>query len=42
MTDWAWDCYQERRFDLFVDNDLEALDDIKKLSNFLMVGLWCV
>lgn len=42
LTDWAWDCYQERRLDLFVDNYLEALDDIKKLRNFLMVGLWCV
>lgn len=42
LTDWAWDSYQERRLDLFVDNDLEALDDIKKLGNFLMVGLWCV
>ncbi|XP_071690313.1 G-type lectin S-receptor-like serine/threonine-protein kinase LECRK3 [Rutidosis leptorrhynchoides] len=42
LTDWAWDCYQERRLDLFVCDDLEALDDIKKVRKFLMVGIWCV
>ncbi|KAJ0810380.1 putative protein kinase RLK-Pelle-SD-2b family [Helianthus annuus] len=42
LTDWAWDCYQEKRLDVFVENDSEALDDVKKLRSFLMVGLWCV
>ncbi|KAL7619197.1 hypothetical protein Lser_V15G02574 [Lactuca serriola] len=42
LTDWAWDCYQEGRLDLLVENDLEALDDYKKLKVFVMVGLWCV
>nr|XP_043611870.1 G-type lectin S-receptor-like serine/threonine-protein kinase LECRK3 [Erigeron canadensis] len=42
LTDWAWDCYQERRLDLFVDNDSEALNDIKTLRSFVMIGLWCV
>ncbi|XP_071719078.1 G-type lectin S-receptor-like serine/threonine-protein kinase LECRK3 [Rutidosis leptorrhynchoides] len=42
LTDWAWDCYKEGRIDAFVENDLEALDDYKNLTTFLMVGLWCV
>ncbi|CAH1441560.1 unnamed protein product [Lactuca virosa] len=42
LTDLAWDCYEEGRLDTFVDNDLEALDDYKKLATFVMVGLWCV
>ncbi|GJS92674.1 G-type lectin S-receptor-like serine/threonine-protein kinase LECRK3 [Tanacetum coccineum] len=42
LTDWAWDCYQEGRLNEFVENDLEALDDYKKLTTFVMVGLWCV
>ncbi|KAJ0502787.1 putative protein kinase RLK-Pelle-SD-2b family [Helianthus annuus] len=42
LTDWAWDCYQESILDTFVDNDLEALDDYKKLTTFVKVGLWCV
>ncbi|KAI3738749.1 hypothetical protein L2E82_28875 [Cichorium intybus] len=42
LTDLAWDCYQEGRLDAFVDDDLEALNDYKKLATFVMVGLWCV
>ncbi|CAI9260187.1 unnamed protein product [Lactuca saligna] len=42
LTDLAWDCYQEGRLEAFVENDLEALNDHKKLATFVMVGLWCV
>ncbi|KAM0052832.1 putative protein kinase RLK-Pelle-SD-2b family [Helianthus debilis subsp. tardiflorus] len=42
LTDLAWDCYQEGRLDAFVENDMEALDDLEKLTTFMMVGLWCV
>ncbi|KAI3743193.1 hypothetical protein L1987_60899 [Smallanthus sonchifolius] len=42
LTDWAWDCYQDRILDAFVENDMEAIDDYKKLTTFVMVGLWCV
>ncbi|MFS8033593.1 putative protein kinase RLK-Pelle-SD-2b family [Helianthus anomalus] len=42
LTDWAWDCYEERNLDVFVDNDLEAIVDYKKLTTFVMVSLWCV
>ncbi|GJY30243.1 G-type lectin S-receptor-like serine/threonine-protein kinase LECRK3, partial [Tanacetum coccineum] len=42
LTDWAWDCYQEGRLNEFVENDLEALDDYKKLTTFVMVGHWCM
>ncbi|KAK9068667.1 hypothetical protein SSX86_012782 [Deinandra increscens subsp. villosa] len=42
LTDWAWDCYQERNLDAFIENDLEAVDDYEKLTTFVMVGLWCV
>ncbi|KAC9923456.1 hypothetical protein E3N88_32727 [Mikania micrantha] len=42
LTDWAWDCYQERILGTFVENDLEAIEDYKKLTTFVMVGLWCV
>ncbi|CAH1441562.1 unnamed protein product [Lactuca virosa] len=42
LTNLAWDCYQEGRLDAFVENDLEALNNHKKLATFVMVGLWCV
>ncbi|KAI3696992.1 hypothetical protein L6452_29679 [Arctium lappa] len=42
LTDWAWDCYHEGRVDAFVENDMEGLDDLKRLTTFVKVGLWCV
>ncbi|XP_076916728.1 G-type lectin S-receptor-like serine/threonine-protein kinase RLK1 [Bidens hawaiensis] len=42
LTDWAWDCYQEKNLDAFVENDMEVIDDYKKLTTFAKVGLWCV
>ncbi|KAL8262951.1 hypothetical protein R6Q59_024300 [Mikania micrantha] len=42
LTDLAWDCYQEGRLDMFVNNDLEALNDFEKLTAYIMIGLWCV
>ncbi|KAJ0729865.1 putative protein kinase RLK-Pelle-SD-2b family [Helianthus annuus] len=42
LTDWAWDCYQESKLDVFLENDSEALDDYKRLMTFVKVGLWCV
>ncbi|KAI3511701.1 hypothetical protein L1887_18858 [Cichorium endivia] len=42
LTDLAWDYYLEGRLDAFVEKDLEALDDYKNLTSFVMVGLWCI
>nr|GFC25768.1 G-type lectin S-receptor-like serine/threonine-protein kinase LECRK3 [Tanacetum cinerariifolium] len=42
LTDWAWDCFREKRLDDLVENDSEALEDVKKLKTFVMIGLWCI
>ncbi|XP_047978978.1 G-type lectin S-receptor-like serine/threonine-protein kinase RLK1 [Salvia hispanica] len=42
LTDWAWDCFVERRLDALVKNDEEALSDGEALERFVMVGLWCI
>ncbi|CDP14429.1 unnamed protein product [Coffea canephora] len=42
LIDWAWDCFQEGRMDMFVENDLEALEDKMMLERFLMVAIWCI
>ncbi|XP_071690325.1 G-type lectin S-receptor-like serine/threonine-protein kinase LECRK3 [Rutidosis leptorrhynchoides] len=42
LTDWAWDCFHDKTLDALVGNDLEALDDHKRLTAFVMVGLSCV
>ncbi|EEF48837.1 G-type lectin S-receptor-like serine/threonine-protein kinase RLK1 [Ricinus communis] len=42
LTDWAYDCYMEGRIDDLVENDEEALSDLKKVERFLMVAIWCI
>ncbi|KAI3511705.1 hypothetical protein L1887_18862 [Cichorium endivia] len=42
LTDLAWDYYLKGRLDALVEKDLEALDDYKNLTRFVMVGLWCI
>jgi hypothetical protein len=42
LTDWAYDCYQQGRLDLLVEDDREALNDMKKLDRFVIVAIWCL
>ncbi|XP_042513927.1 G-type lectin S-receptor-like serine/threonine-protein kinase LECRK2 [Macadamia integrifolia] len=42
LTDWAYDCYRERRLDALVENDMEAINDIERLERFLKVAIWCI
>ncbi|CAL5354251.1 unnamed protein product [Camellia sinensis] len=42
LTYWACDCFQEGRLDTLVENDMEALNDWKRLERFLMVAIWCI
>ncbi|KVI00264.1 Bulb-type lectin domain-containing protein [Cynara cardunculus var. scolymus] len=42
LTDWAWDCYHEGRVDALVENDMEGLDDLERVTTFVKIGLWCV
>ncbi|KAL5765054.1 hypothetical protein ACOSQ2_017648 [Xanthoceras sorbifolium] len=42
LTDWAYDCYQERKLDALVENDLEAMTDMNMLERFVMVAIWCI
>ncbi|XP_059431249.1 G-type lectin S-receptor-like serine/threonine-protein kinase RLK1 [Corylus avellana] len=42
LTDWAYDCYQQGRLDLLVEDDREALNGMKKLDRFVMVAIGCL
>ncbi|KAJ4724158.1 Receptor-like protein kinase [Melia azedarach] len=42
LTDWAYDCFRERKLDLLVENDQEAMDDIKRVEKFVMIAIWCI
>ena len=42
LADWAYDCYKERKLDLLVENDVEPIDDVKMVENYVMIAIWCI
>ncbi|KAG8661094.1 hypothetical protein MANES_02G210560v8 [Manihot esculenta] len=42
LVDWAYDCYQEGRISALVEDDEEAMNDMKKIERFVMVAIWCI
>nr|GLL31695.1 G-type lectin S-receptor-like serine/threonine-protein kinase LECRK3 [Ipomoea trifida] len=42
LTDWVTDCFLEKRLDLLVENDDEALNDRENLEKFVMISIWCI
>ncbi|KAL2331070.1 hypothetical protein Fmac_018651 [Flemingia macrophylla] len=42
LTDWAYDCYTARRLDILLENDDEAINDIKMLEKLVMIAIWCI
>ncbi|XVF19209.1 hypothetical protein REPUB_Repub11eG0090000 [Reevesia pubescens] len=42
LADWVYDCYEEWKLSLIVENDEEALEDIKMVEKFVMIAIWCI
>ncbi|XP_031100282.1 G-type lectin S-receptor-like serine/threonine-protein kinase RLK1 [Ipomoea triloba] len=42
LADWVIDCFQEKRLDLLVENDAEALNDMEMVDRFVMTAIWCI
>ncbi|KAA8549586.1 hypothetical protein F0562_001396 [Nyssa sinensis] len=42
LADWAYDCYREGKLHLIVENDEEAMGDMKRLEKFVMIAIWCI
>ena len=42
LADWAYDSYLERKLDLLVEKDQEALDNMDKLEKFVEIAIWCI
>ncbi|WOK95283.1 G-type lectin S-receptor-like serine/threonine-protein kinase LECRK3 [Canna indica] len=39
---WAYDCYNEKKLDLLVKNDEEALADMEEVERFAKIAFWCI
>ncbi|KAK4283662.1 hypothetical protein QN277_000589 [Acacia crassicarpa] len=42
LIEWAYECFHHRRLDLLVENDEEAQIDMKKVEEYVMIGIWCI
>ncbi|XP_060965694.1 G-type lectin S-receptor-like serine/threonine-protein kinase LECRK3 [Cannabis sativa] len=42
LSDWACDCYESGKVKCLVENDDEAMMEIKMVEKYVMVTLWCI
>ncbi|KAL9349175.1 hypothetical protein Peur_056430 [Populus x canadensis] len=42
LADWACDCLKEGKLNLLVEEDGEAMEDMKRVERFVMVAIWCI
>ncbi|KAG5250055.1 G-type lectin S-receptor serine/threonine-protein kinase [Salix suchowensis] len=42
LADWACDCFREGKLNLLVEEDEEAMEDMKRVERFVMVAIWCI
>ncbi|KAG2671307.1 hypothetical protein I3843_14G125200 [Carya illinoinensis] len=42
LTDWVYDCYKERKLDLSLGKDEEAMSDMKRVERYVMIAIWCI
>ncbi|KAJ9139727.1 hypothetical protein P3X46_030434 [Hevea brasiliensis] len=42
LADWSYDCYKAGEVNLLMQNDEEAMQDIKNVEKFVMIAIWCI
>lgn len=42
LVDWAYNCYKDETLHLLVENDEEALHDMKRLKKYVTIAIWCI
>ncbi|CAL1391189.1 unnamed protein product [Linum trigynum] len=42
LVDWAYDCYCKRKLHKLVEEDEEAMEDMRRVERFVKVGIWCI
>ncbi|KAF8396071.1 hypothetical protein HHK36_017683 [Tetracentron sinense] len=42
LTDWAYDCYRKGKIDALVENDTEAMSDMRRLESLVKVAIRCI
>ena len=42
LIDWAYDCFHRKSLELLVEDDEEAQIDIKRVEEYVKIGIWCI
>ncbi|XP_076925092.1 G-type lectin S-receptor-like serine/threonine-protein kinase LECRK3 [Bidens hawaiensis] len=42
LTDWAYDCYKQRKLEKLIENEDEAKNDMQRVERLVMVAIWCI
>ncbi|XP_062083927.1 G-type lectin S-receptor-like serine/threonine-protein kinase LECRK3 [Humulus lupulus] len=42
LADWACDCYGDGKVECLVENDDEAVMELKMVEKYVMVAIWCI
>ncbi|KAK4414415.1 G-type lectin S-receptor-like serine/threonine-protein kinase LECRK3 [Sesamum alatum] len=42
LIDWVYDCYSKKKLKMLVENDEEAMNDMKGVERLVMVAIWCI
>ncbi|XP_062083926.1 G-type lectin S-receptor-like serine/threonine-protein kinase LECRK3 [Humulus lupulus] len=42
LADWACDCYEAGKVEFLVENDEEAMMEVKMVEKYVMVAIWCI
>ncbi|KAK6925594.1 Protein kinase domain [Dillenia turbinata] len=42
LTDWAFDCCKNGNFEVLVEDDEEAKNDLVRVKRFIMTAIWCI
>ncbi|KAK9941245.1 hypothetical protein M0R45_017861 [Rubus argutus] len=42
LADWAYNCYKQQKLHLILQNDDDAIDDIKMVEKYVMIAFWCI
>uniref|UniRef100_A0A0A0KZA5 Serine-threonine/tyrosine-protein kinase catalytic domain-containing protein n=2 Tax=Cucumis sativus TaxID=3659 RepID=A0A0A0KZA5_CUCSA len=42
LSDWVYDCMNERKMETLMREDEEGRSDMKRVERFVKIGIWCI
>lgn len=42
LADWVYDCYTKKKLHKLIEDDEEAISDVRQLEKLMMAAIWCI